>query len=71
LISRARLFLLLSEVKQPSNDETGTVSLIDLLPGRHTYKFIVDGIWMTDPANPVDEDDGNGNINSVPVVKLQ
>jgi Glycogen recognition site of AMP-activated protein kinase len=47
------------------------VCRIDLLPGRYTYKFIVDGIWMTDPANPVDEDDGNGNINSVLVVKLQ
>jgi len=26
---------------------------------------------MTDPGNPVDEDDGNGNINSVLVVKVQ
>ncbi|HEX8091572.1 MAG TPA: hypothetical protein VF762_22150 [Blastocatellia bacterium] len=47
------------------------VCRIDLLPGRYTYKFVVDGIWMTDPSNPLDEDDGNGNINSVLVIKLR
>jgi hypothetical protein len=41
----------------------GWVCRVDLLPGRYTYKFVVDGIWMTDPVNPLDEDDGNGNIN--------
>ncbi len=45
------------------------VSRIDLAPGKYTYKFIVDGQWMTDPANPDTEDDGNGNTNSVLVVK--
>jgi CubicO group peptidase (beta-lactamase class C family) len=45
------------------------VSRIDLPPGKHTYKFIVDGNWMTDPNNPVTEDDGSGNINSVLIVK--
>ncbi|MFP5264792.1 MAG: glycogen-binding domain-containing protein [Blastocatellia bacterium] len=44
---------------------------INSLPGRYTYEFVVDGTWMTDPINPLDEDGGNGNINSVPVVKLQ
>jgi hypothetical protein len=47
------------------------VCRIDLLPGRYTYKFIVDGIWLTDPDNRLDEDDGAGNINSVLVVKPQ
>jgi CubicO group peptidase (beta-lactamase class C family) len=45
------------------------VSRIDLAPGKHTYKFIVDGEWMVDPNNTVTEDDGSGNINSVLVVK--
>lgn len=27
-------------------------------PGQHTYKFIVDGEWMTDPANPKTARDG-------------
>jgi excisionase family DNA binding protein len=41
------------------------VSRIDLLPGRHAYKFVVDGEWMIDPDNPHAEGDGRGNINSV------
>ena len=33
--------------------------------GKHHYKFIVDGQWHTDPSNPIIEDDGYGNLNSV------
>lgn len=33
--------------------------------GTHTYKFIVDGEWILDPANKTVRPDGNGNINSV------
>jgi CubicO group peptidase (beta-lactamase class C family) len=47
------------------------VSRVDLAPGKQTYKFIVDGEWMVDPNNPLTEDDGSGNINSVLVVKAQ
>lgn len=38
---------------------------IYLREGTHTYKYIVDGNWITDPANPLKRDDGAGNINSV------
>jgi CubicO group peptidase (beta-lactamase class C family) len=38
---------------------------VDLKPGKYLYKFIVDGHWITDPANPTIEDDGRGNTNSV------
>jgi CubicO group peptidase (beta-lactamase class C family) len=38
---------------------------VDLKPGKYTYKFVIDGNWITDPANPVSENDGQGNINSV------
>jgi CubicO group peptidase (beta-lactamase class C family) len=41
------------------------VCRIDLAPGRYTYKFVVDGNWITDPANAQTEDDGRGNTNSV------
>jgi CubicO group peptidase (beta-lactamase class C family) len=41
------------------------VCRIDLAPGRYTYKFVVDGNWMIDPANAQSEDDGRGNINSI------
>lgn len=36
-----------------------------LKEGTHTYKFIADGEWMLDPANPVARPDGMGNVNSV------
>jgi CubicO group peptidase (beta-lactamase class C family) len=45
------------------------VCRVDLKPGKYFYKFIVDGNWITDPANPVTEDDGHGNLNSVLVIK--
>jgi beta-lactamase regulating signal transducer with metallopeptidase domain len=41
------------------------VCRVKLGPGKHFYKFIVDGEWMTDPANDATEDDGRGNTNSV------
>lgn len=45
-------------------DGTWTATL-NLPGGKHSYKFIVDGNWMTDPNNPLWENDGFGNINSV------
>ncbi len=42
---------------------------LPLVGGKHTYKFIVDGKWMTDPANPRIEDDQKGNENSVLFVR--
>jgi hypothetical protein len=41
------------------------VCRVDLAPGRYAYKFVIDGNWITDPANAQTEDDGRGNINSV------
>ena len=38
-------------------------------PGVYTYKFIVDGKWMTDPANPMIIDDRSGIQNSLLVIK--
>ena len=35
------------------------------IPGRHRYKFIVDDIWLDDPANPIKEPDGFGGYNSM------
>lgn len=41
-----------------------------ILPaGKHHYKFIVDGKWILDPENSVKEYDGEGNINSVFMVR--
>ncbi|MCF4100593.1 hypothetical protein L1I30_02830 [Gillisia sp. M10.2A] len=49
--------------------ETGWTRTIKLHGGKHHYKFIVDGQWVLDPDNSVKEYDGDGNINSVCMVK--
>jgi 1,4-alpha-glucan branching enzyme len=36
-----------------------------LKEGTYTYKYIVDGQWITDPDNPAKRNDGQGNMNSV------
>jgi hypothetical protein len=41
---------------------------IDAEPGRHGYKFVVDGLWITDPGNK-DKVVENGYTNSLLVVK--
>ncbi|MBU4304621.1 MAG: AAA family ATPase [Candidatus Omnitrophica bacterium] len=46
-------------------DEQAWEKTIALLPGRYTYKFVIDGQWITDPANPFTETDVTGNVNSV------
>lgn len=49
--------------------DTGWTYVLSLPRGKHLYKFIVDGQWMTDPANPRDERDKDGNLNSVLMVR--
>ena len=44
------------------------VCRIDLEPGKHAYKFIVDGNWLLDPNNPNTEDDDYGVKNNVIIV---
>ena len=38
---------------------------VDLKPGVHTYKFVVDGNWLLDPANLNTAEDEAGNLNNV------
>lgn len=49
--------------------ETGWKIEIPLTGGKHLYKFIVDGNWMTDPANPRTETTWDGFVNSVLFVR--
>jgi 1,4-alpha-glucan branching enzyme len=42
---------------------------LNLKPGKYTYKFIVDGQWMIDPANEEWEENRAGTGNSVLWVK--
>ncbi|MCK9412351.1 MAG: glycogen-binding domain-containing protein [Prolixibacteraceae bacterium] len=45
--------------------DTGWTVDLDLKPGKYTYKFIIDGTWISDPYNKLREDDGAGGYNSV------
>lgn len=52
-----------------AKESGGWVCLIDLAPGKYTYRFLVDGVGLNDPANSATEDDGNGHMDSVIVIK--
>jgi beta-lactamase regulating signal transducer with metallopeptidase domain len=41
------------------------VCRVSLPPGKHQYKFIIDGNWITDPGNGTIVNDGRGNMNSL------
>ena len=44
---------------------------VQIGPGIHRYKFIVDGVWQTDPSNSRTELDESGNVNSIIVTRGQ
>ena len=49
--------------------KSGTwVITIELGPGTHDYKFVVDGAWITDFDNPASAPDPYGGINSIVVL---
>lgn len=45
--------------------DSGWILPVKLLPGKYWYKFIVDGRWMIDNDNKIQENDGLGNTNSI------
>lgn len=49
-----------------ARQKDGSWLLTKKLPvGKYNYKFVVDGQWQADPANPAVSDDGYGGHNSV------
>lgn len=56
-----------SKLKDKIGDGT-YVSRLLLAPGRHEYKFIVDGTWCADPSCSDFNPDGHGGINSIVTV---
>ncbi len=49
--------------------ETGhMLTSVTLPPGRHEYKFVVDGAWMVDPNCPDWVINEHGSLNSVVIV---
>ncbi|MCB2156231.1 endonuclease/exonuclease/phosphatase family protein [bacterium] len=53
-----------SPLDMVQNGEDWTVDTAPLAEGAHFYKYIVDGSWIPDPANPMGEDDGFSGTNS-------
>ena len=50
-------------------DQTGLYTATLRIPrGSHEYKFVADGIWQVDPANPDCVINGHGSLNSLIVV---
>ncbi len=45
--------------------DSGWIANVKLSPGKYWYKFIADGDWMVDNDNRQNENDGQGNTNSV------
>lgn len=41
---------------------------ISLPPGKHFYKFIVDGKWLLDPTNNLEQRDKDSHVNSVKLI---
>jgi enterochelin esterase family protein len=52
-----------------AREAEGWVCRLDLAPGKYTYKFLIDGVGVNDPNNSATEDDGNGHVDSVIVIK--
>ncbi len=46
----------------------GYAATVLLLPGRHEYKFVVNGDWVTDPKGFETVPNGVGSRNSVMVI---
>jgi enterochelin esterase-like enzyme len=52
-----------------AKEADGWACRIDLAPGKYTYKFLIDGVGLNDPGNSATEDDGNGHVDSVIIIK--
>ncbi|HYH03731.1 MAG TPA: hypothetical protein VEC37_11550, partial [Bacillota bacterium] len=53
------------EALRMDRTDSGWIAAVKLAPGKHWYKFVVDGGWQVDGDNLLKENDGRGNINSV------
>jgi hypothetical protein len=53
------------EALSMTKTDSGWIAAVKLSPGKYWYKFIIDGRWMIDTDNRINENDGRGNTNSV------
>src|ERR1043166_8030847 len=54
-----------------AKEADGWVCRIDLAPGKYSYRFLVDGVGLLDQTNSTTEDDGQGHIDSVIIIKAK
>jgi 1,4-alpha-glucan branching enzyme len=54
-------------MKRHDDGHWGTT--VALAPGRHQYKFVVDGEWIADPAAQKNMPNEHGSLNSVVEVR--
>ena len=52
-----------------AKEADGWACRVGLAPGKYTYKFLIDGVGLNDPGNSATEDDGNGHMDSVIIIK--
>jgi 1,4-alpha-glucan branching enzyme len=45
--------------------DSGWITALSLLPGKYSYKYIIDGKWIHDPFNRYTENDLHGGMNSI------
>lgn len=50
---------------QMQRDQDGWMFNVYLSPGKHLYKFIIDGQWIIDPGNELWEENEHGSGNSI------
>ena len=58
----------------PLVDESGDghyKAIVDVPPGRHEYRFVVDGKWHIDPNCAESVRNGYGSVNSIIVVPAE
>ena len=56
-------------VNKMTKTKNGWTFTQQLPPGKHYYKFIVDGKWITDPANDLIQNYAPDIVNSVLILK--
>lgn len=45
--------------------DSGYCAVVNLAPGAHYYKYVLNGLWLVDPRNRLTATDHEGNTNSV------
>ncbi|MBI3407086.1 MAG: glycoside hydrolase family 13 [Planctomycetes bacterium] len=53
-----------STMRMQRDSDGSWIAIIPLTPGRHEYKFVVDGRWCCNPSGPEFEDECPGHVRN-------